>query len=54
MPAVRAQLEYLARLQEPGFWENIDLPALEDMTSTSGTTAVTRKAEPQDCGHHQG
>ena len=31
VPAVRAQLEYLARIQEPGFWENIDLPALEDM-----------------------
>jgi type I restriction enzyme R subunit len=31
VPAVRAQLEYLARLQEPGFWENIDLPSLEDM-----------------------
>jgi type I restriction enzyme R subunit len=31
IPAVKAQLEYLARLQEPDFWQDIGLAELEDM-----------------------
>lgn len=31
IPAVAAQLEYLAGLLEPSFWEDIDLATLEDM-----------------------
>ncbi len=31
IPAVQAQLEYLAAVQEPGFWEGIGLDALEDL-----------------------
>ena len=31
IPAVAAQLEYLARIQENGFWEGIDLAALEEL-----------------------
>ena len=31
IPAVAAQLEYLASIQESGFWEGINLNALEDM-----------------------
>ncbi len=31
IPAVRAQLEYLAAIQEPGFWEGLTLDTLEDM-----------------------
>jgi type I restriction enzyme R subunit len=31
IPAVRAQLEYLARLQETDFWQDIGLNELEDM-----------------------
>jgi len=31
IPAVKAQLAYLAELQEPAFWEGINLEQLEDM-----------------------
>jgi type I restriction enzyme R subunit len=31
IPAVRAQLEYLARLQETGFWQDVGLAELEEM-----------------------
>ncbi|AOV17241.1 restriction endonuclease subunit R [Acidihalobacter aeolianus] len=31
IPAVKAQLGYLAALQEPGFWEGLSLAALEDL-----------------------
>ncbi|TVQ26889.1 MAG: DUF4145 domain-containing protein [Spirochaetaceae bacterium] len=31
VPAVKAQLSYLAALQEPGFWEGISIATLEDM-----------------------
>ncbi|MDZ7839628.1 MAG: DEAD/DEAH box helicase family protein [Gammaproteobacteria bacterium] len=31
IPAVKAQLGYLAAMQESGFWEGIDLKALEDL-----------------------
>ncbi|MCP5128455.1 MAG: DEAD/DEAH box helicase family protein [Pseudomonadales bacterium] len=31
IPAVKAQLEYLAALQETSFWEGIGLPELEDL-----------------------
>ncbi len=31
IPAVKAQLEYLAAMQESGFWEGIDLNGLEEM-----------------------
>ena len=31
IPAVRAQLEYLASMQESGFWEGIDLHGLEEV-----------------------
>ena len=31
IPAVKAQLEYLASMQESGFWEGIDLTGLEEL-----------------------
>ena len=31
IPAVRAQLEYLASIQDPAFWDGINLAMLEDM-----------------------
>lgn len=31
VPAVAAQLEYLARVQEAEFWQGMDLPTLEDL-----------------------
>ena len=31
IPAVKAQLEYLASMQESGFWEGIDLHGLEEV-----------------------
>ncbi len=31
IPMVKEQLGYLEALQEPGFWEGINLPALEEM-----------------------
>ncbi len=31
IPAVKAQLEYLASMQESGFWEGIDLNGLEEL-----------------------
>ncbi len=31
IPAVREQLAYLAALQDPGFWEGLDIAAIEDL-----------------------
>lgn len=31
IPAIRTQLAYLAALQDPGFWEGVNLPVLEEL-----------------------
>ena len=46
IPAVKAQLGYLAALQDSGFWEGISLAALEDLLGFPAETGETGSEDP--------
>ena len=51
IPAVKAQLGYLAALQETGFWEGLDLASLKSCVCGCAVCAVLRQEEAQDRLH---
>ena len=52
IPAVKAQLEYLASMQESSFWEGIDLRGLEEVRlRLRGAGALPRQEEAEDRLH---
>ena len=52
IPAVKAQLEYLASMQESGFWEGIDLHGLEALRlCLRKPGALPRQEEAEDRPH---